>query len=353
MNLLLSENLKRLRKEKGNTQENLALHLGITVQAVSKWERNEGYPDIILLPAIASYYNVTVDDLLGVGSQEIEKKVRAYQEEYAALFRAGKNAERVALMRKAQQEFPNNLDILIDLMYALQAEDRVKHADEIIQYGQRILEEAKESSSRDCAIQSLCFTYYYAKGDAESAQKYAQMAGSYAVAREELMPRFLEADEAVCHCQRNIQRLVEMIGVNANLMIRKGHYPPEEQIAVYNYVIDCYERLYADGRCGFYHVRLSEFYERLAGAYFALKQIPETLNCLERTVDHAIRFDRREDGKYTAFMVNKVKEWVGDAVKDHQQTRSEQVMTSLKGTFAELQLDPRVVRMVEKLQGTV
>ncbi len=351
MNLLLSENLKRLRKEKGNTQEDLAVHLGITVQAVSKWERNEGYPDITILPTIASYYNVTVDDLLGVGSREIEKKVRVYQEEYAALFRAGKNAERVALMRKAQQEFPNNLDILIDLMYALQAEDRVKYADEIIEYGQRILKEAKESSARDCAIQSLCFTYYYAKGDAETAQKYAQMAGSYAVTREELMPRFLEGDDAVRYCQMNLQRLIEMIGVNTNIMIRKGQYTPEMQISAYRFVIDCYERLYADGRCGFYHVRLSEFYERMAGAYFALNQIPETLDCLDKAVDHAIRFDRREDGRYTAFMVNKVNAWVSDAVKDHQETRSEQVLNSLKGIFAALEKEPHVVRMKTALQG--
>ncbi|MBR5767614.1 MAG: helix-turn-helix transcriptional regulator, partial [Clostridia bacterium] len=87
MNIKLSEQLKKLRREKGNTQEDLANHLGISTQAVSKWEREEGYPDITLLPAIASYYNVSVDDLLGVGKIEKEKKLNAYRDKNAELFR--------------------------------------------------------------------------------------------------------------------------------------------------------------------------------------------------------------------------------------------------------------------------
>ena len=121
MTILLKEQLKKLRRERGNTQEDLAAHLGVTVQAVSKWERGEGCPDIQLLPAIASFYNVTIDDLLGVGQMEKEKKIKEYRERSIELSLEGKTEERVKLWREAKKEFPNDLSVIEWLMDALSA----------------------------------------------------------------------------------------------------------------------------------------------------------------------------------------------------------------------------------------
>ena len=130
------------------------------------------------MPAIAAYYNVSVDDLLGVGKFEKEKKLCEYRNKDAELFRAGKSSERVALWREAQKEFPNDLSVLHDLMYALDSDNDKKYADEIIEYGERILVESTDNSLRGGEIQCLSFTYYFAKCDAESAKKYARMANS-------------------------------------------------------------------------------------------------------------------------------------------------------------------------------
>ena len=75
MDNLFSINLRKIRKERGVTQEQLADAVGVSAQAVSKWEISS-YPDAGLLPAIADFLNVTIDELYG---REREKEISMNQ----------------------------------------------------------------------------------------------------------------------------------------------------------------------------------------------------------------------------------------------------------------------------------
>lgn len=81
MGLRISENLVKLRHGKKVTQDEIASFLSVTKASVSKWENGQSMPDIQLLPQIAVYFGVTVDQLLGYEPQLSKEQIRKlYQE---------------------------------------------------------------------------------------------------------------------------------------------------------------------------------------------------------------------------------------------------------------------------------
>lgn len=84
--LKISENIVKLRRKKGITQDQLADFLGVTKASVSKWENRQSFPDIMLLPKLASYFDVTIDQLMGYEPQLSPEQIRKCYRDLASDF---------------------------------------------------------------------------------------------------------------------------------------------------------------------------------------------------------------------------------------------------------------------------
>ena len=85
--LNFSDNIIRLRHNKKITQEQLADFVGVTKGSVSKWETGQSLPDILILPGLAAFFDVTIDELLGykpqLGKEQIQKIYHDLVSEFA------------------------------------------------------------------------------------------------------------------------------------------------------------------------------------------------------------------------------------------------------------------------------
>lgn len=100
----IGSNIAALRKEKGITQEELANALGVSAQAVSKWENNSSCPDVSLLTVIADYFGVTVDALLRSGAEEITRPDPPAADSNVAAVRGGKRNVRIKVTQPNGKE---------------------------------------------------------------------------------------------------------------------------------------------------------------------------------------------------------------------------------------------------------
>lgn len=119
MQIKLGETIRALRHRDGRTQEALANALGVSSQAISRWEANGGYPDMETIPSIANYFHVTIDELFGYDGKREEKIKDIIIESDKLLNSKNKENECVSMLKAAIEEFPSEVIIKLKLGYAL------------------------------------------------------------------------------------------------------------------------------------------------------------------------------------------------------------------------------------------
>ncbi|MBQ7699861.1 MAG: helix-turn-helix transcriptional regulator [Clostridia bacterium] len=136
----IGEKIKTLRKKRGISQENLAEHIGVSFQAVSKWENGSSMPDVLLIPAIASFFGVSTDELFDFNLYETEKKVEKIVGEYSKCWGNGDICKDPArceeIIREGLKKYPGN-DILLNcLIGTIPLPER---AAEVIEIGKQLV----------------------------------------------------------------------------------------------------------------------------------------------------------------------------------------------------------------------
>ena len=127
----IGTNIYTLRKEKKITQAQLAEKLGVSEQAVSKWENNQCAPDVSLFPIIANYFGVSIDRLFGYHMNSYEEEVKAIMQSIEIETQSiddriglGGTYKEIEILTKGLEKYPNSPDLKISLAFSLSMVNR-------------------------------------------------------------------------------------------------------------------------------------------------------------------------------------------------------------------------------------
>lgn len=168
--LSIGSKIKSLRKRRGLTQEQLAEAIGISFQAVSKWENGIALPDITLAPALASYFGITIDELFDYNLRETEKKIDTICTD-AFMCRNDDPIKSRTILEEGLKAYPDNDILLNNLLYVI---DYQNEPDEVIRIANKLIDMTTHEDVKYDALRCLAHAYKQ-KGDMESAEAAIEM----------------------------------------------------------------------------------------------------------------------------------------------------------------------------------
>lgn len=154
------------RKEKGITQDDLAIYIGVSKASVSKWETGQSYPDITFLPQLASYFNISIDELIGYSPQMTKEDIKKLYHRLSSEFSSEPFDEVLAECRGTIKKYYSCFPLLFQIavllvnhhMLAKDKETQEKLLQEIIGLCVRIKTESEDVwlSKQANSIEAMC-----------------------------------------------------------------------------------------------------------------------------------------------------------------------------------------------------
>ncbi|MCL2773696.1 MAG: helix-turn-helix domain-containing protein [Oscillospiraceae bacterium] len=303
MAIYFSEKFKQNRKAKDLTQEQLAEIFHVSPQAISRWEIGATCPDIELLPVIASYFNITVDELLGVDKIKDKARIEEIQNEMEEKWKNGHMNDAVEMLRNAVREFPHEYKLQLRLAtslylkYLADIEENKDNLPESITILERILENSTDDDTRNGALFDLSQCYKQA-GNKDKAVETAKKLSLAHSSSNVVLAQIYEGDELREQLKKNIATFTQFLADNinklANSMYNSGS---SERIELINKAIGILDLIYENGDYGFDNFDLSRYYFELAKNYYGINDMGNALSCLEKAAQHAVDFDALADFK--------------------------------------------------------
>jgi len=305
--IYLNENLRNLRKKKGLTQEQLAIHLTVSPQAISRWENGINCPDVTMLPIIANYYKITTDELLGVDITKNEVTIENIIKEAQQLQYAMKRKEAVEVLQKGLTQFPNNFKImsslivrLLDFLDESNDHDINKNTFSMIfDYGDRIMSECMDDDIRQTTIAYIAGAYNRL-GDKETAKKMVMKLSSMASSREVQLQNMGLSDDVVIQLQQNIwdfcgniyRGIEELADIDYKNKYTK--YSFDERIELLKKMLKIFEVLFENNDFGFYFSKVSQINRQIAACYANQKDKENTMVYIKQALESAKKYDEQK-----------------------------------------------------------
>ena len=393
MKLTLGEKIKELRKRDGRKQEDLATALSVTNQAVSRWEKDGSYPDVEMIPAIANYFGVTIDELFGYENDR-EKKIDSLVKQIREMNSRNNGVdinidECIALAREAIIEFPTSEKIMLclaDVLYnagyvrygeyhLIDAEgynvyDTERHRNyaewkEAIAIYEKLLTTLEVGEMRHNALNNLT-QLYLNMGEHERALAAIESAptiyGSYEFLR-------INTFDGKRRAEASGEALLKSINASAELIIGtmlsyEQNMAPAEKVQSIKSAITLFDHVCTDGNYGIYNPYIARMYTLLSLYLWLAGKHDEAFEALEKSLLHFKAFEElctKSEAEYTAPLLKLVKidteKWRFDKTHPHAEAISlaedwpwwsVQEYSLVKD---QIQSDPRWNEWIEKLQA--